>query len=445
MPKCPFAVWKPFDGSPGAYVDGHPFKVVHHTTEGPSAEAAFAAYSATRNIPHFTVDDMTIYQHVDTDLAASALRHPTGTTETNRSSAVQIELVGFAGRAKRPASLENLARLCRWIEETHNVPREWPNGHPKPAINGRDPGNHNRNEENWVNKGGHYGHSQVPNNVHWDPAYTELEVNSLMERVEPQNATPPDTETAIMGDHGTTGHHTLSPEASDMEAATGEPTFPRSNESLRAGLRAALRMNEIGDASPYQLSFAGKGKSGASFGFMQGDMAAGQSIAQVAFRAALHAAGVPEAKVAALAQRLSVHLIDNPLTPEDTKLVSDALNAPPGRQQVDAMDENIFENVCKDLDQCISSARGSGRQVTPSAQIYMILWINMTGRPTTLLDWLSGKNVSLKRPIAAPSAVVDAEDMKAYLQATAFFTENPENFPHLMHSTAAGTEIIAVA
>jgi N-acetylmuramoyl-L-alanine amidase CwlA len=70
MPKCPFAVWKPFAGSPGGYAGGHPFKIVHHTTEGSNTDGAFDAYRNTNNIPHFTVDDMTIYQHVDTDQAA---------------------------------------------------------------------------------------------------------------------------------------------------------------------------------------------------------------------------------------------------------------------------------------------------------------------------------------------------------------------------------------
>jgi hypothetical protein len=58
-----------------------PTSVAHHTTEGPSAAAAaapFAAYAATRNIPHFTVDDMTIYQCVDTG------RSLPGTTEAQR-------------------------------------------------------------------------------------------------------------------------------------------------------------------------------------------------------------------------------------------------------------------------------------------------------------------------------------------------------------------------
>jgi hypothetical protein len=32
----------------------------------------------------------------------------------------------------------------------------------------------------WKTRGGHYGHSQVPNNVHWDPGYTADEVEFLM-------------------------------------------------------------------------------------------------------------------------------------------------------------------------------------------------------------------------------------------------------------------------
>jgi len=206
MAVCPFAVQKPMAGSPGGYVGGHPFKIVHHTTEGSGADAAIATYNQTHNIPHFTVDDLTIYQHADTDVAASALRHPAGGTETNRSSAVQIELVGFAGKPKNPNSLKNMARLCRWIEQTHNVPPVWPNGYPNPPVNGQDPGNHNRNQQNWDTKGGHYGHCHVPDNTHWDPAYTQAEVATVMQAVAPEDVAP--DVAAVMADHGTSGHHT---------------------------------------------------------------------------------------------------------------------------------------------------------------------------------------------------------------------------------------------
>jgi hypothetical protein len=179
MAKCPFAQWMPLPWNAGRYVAG-PFKIVHHTTEGSTAAGAFAAYRQRHDIPHFTVDDQTIYQHLDTEVAATALAHPHGTVETNKHSAVQFELVGFAGKPKKRASLQNVGRLCRWIESTHGVPAVWPNGFPNPPKNGKDPGHHNRNEANWTTKGGHYGHCHVPVNTHWDPAYTADEVEFVM-------------------------------------------------------------------------------------------------------------------------------------------------------------------------------------------------------------------------------------------------------------------------
>ena len=93
---------------------------------------------------------------------------------------MQFELVGFAGKPKNKAGLANVGRLCRWIESTHGVPPMWPNGFPNPPVKGRDPGHHNRDQQNWVTKSGHYGHCHVPANTHWDPAYTADEVAFVM-------------------------------------------------------------------------------------------------------------------------------------------------------------------------------------------------------------------------------------------------------------------------
>lgn len=179
MAACPFATQVPITGGGGPFKGG-PFKIVHHTTEGSSAAAALAAFKANKSDPHFTVDAMMIRQHIDTDLSARALRNAPGGVQTNFDSAIQMELVGFAGRLKNKAALRNLARLCRWIEATHGIPRVWPNGAPKTAVNGKDPGGHNRDAATWDEKGGHYGHSNVPENVHWDPAYTKLEADFVM-------------------------------------------------------------------------------------------------------------------------------------------------------------------------------------------------------------------------------------------------------------------------
>ncbi len=180
MARCPFATWRPISGSCGPNLGG-PFKIVHHTTEGSSAEGAMNAFRSNRSDPHFTVDATNIFQHIDTSEGARALRNEAGGVQTNRDSAVQIELVGFAHLPKDRRALTNLARLCRWIEATHGVPRTWPAGLPRPARNGRDPGGHNRDPGIWDSESGHYGHCHVPENSHWDPAYTQPEVAFLLE------------------------------------------------------------------------------------------------------------------------------------------------------------------------------------------------------------------------------------------------------------------------
>ena len=97
MAKCPFAVWMPLEGSPGSYVREHPFKIVHHTTEGSSADGAFTTYHTTRYIPHFTVDNRTIYQHADIEISRIGTRRA-GITAT---STCPITSIGTPPTPKR--------------------------------------------------------------------------------------------------------------------------------------------------------------------------------------------------------------------------------------------------------------------------------------------------------------------------------------------------------
>jgi hypothetical protein len=220
---------------------------------------------------------------------------------------------------------------------------------------------------------------------------------------------------------------------------------PRPDSALEAALRTALRLFEIGDANPYRLSFAAKGKSGATFGFMQGDMAAAQPLVQDIFRRALDAAGIAAAEITALAKTLSVHLIQNPLSPVDTQRINAALDAPPGRALVDQMDTAIFAEVRGQLDRCAAAGVDSGRTIAPKAQIYMALWINMSGPPTVLLTWLSGQDVSMAQVVPKPGQLVDAAAMEDYLRATDFFAENPGNLPHLLQCATAGAALLGPA
>ena len=160
--------------SPGSYKGG-PFKIVIHTTEGGSAEGAFSAYRNNNTWPHFTVDQYCIYQHIDTSTSASAVLNESGGVETNRLSAIQIEMVAYAGSPKNQDMLANTAAVCAWLEEQHGIAHEWPNGRPKGS--GAD---HNRSSSNWSNKSGYYGHSQVPENHHWDPGNLSDEEFSIL-------------------------------------------------------------------------------------------------------------------------------------------------------------------------------------------------------------------------------------------------------------------------
>jgi hypothetical protein len=207
-------------------------------------------------------------------------------------------------------------------------------------------------------------------------------------------------------------------------------------EKLKPALRQALQVHEIGDKSPYQLFFAAKGKSGASFGFMQGDLAAQQPIVQRTFHQCLSESGFTEDEINGLARRLSVHLIRNPLSREETERVNAALNS--RRNLVDAMDDAILTGVYSGLDKCLATATNAHRAIQPLAQLYIAMWINMSGPPSKMLQWLAGADPQLGVRVEPPGAEVDVNAIQAYLKATSYYRENPQNFAHLEESANAG-------
>ena len=260
MPRCPFAVWKPISGPSGTYTGG-PFKIVHHTTEGSSAQGAFSAFEANRSDPHFTVDANGIFQHIDTAQSARALRNPSGGVETNRDSAVQIEVVGFAHRPKIRATLENVRRLCRWIEAAHGVPKVWPNGPPKPAVGGQDPGGHNRHAQTWDTKGGHYGHSNVPENTHWDPAYSAQEVDFLMLDSTEGVESLEEFDAIILEDPGLSSDMSRMPDHAHPNDEMSEAPEARAAPSAK---RRVAKPRKVAAATPAKRRTAVKAKAKAS-------------------------------------------------------------------------------------------------------------------------------------------------------------------------------------
>jgi hypothetical protein len=152
----------------GPYVGG-PYRGVLHTTEGDSYSGALAAYKASGNSPHFTVQGTSVWQHVPLDRAATALQHPAGTVETNRLSCVQIEIVGHAAS---PAVPPALPPLMRWIESQTGIAKVAPKFLPYPTSAGAS--SVRFTSAAWAKFGGWCGHQHVPNNDHGDPGAIDV-------------------------------------------------------------------------------------------------------------------------------------------------------------------------------------------------------------------------------------------------------------------------------
>ena len=207
------------------------------------------------------------------------------------------------------------------------------------------------------------------------------------------------------------------------------------NSALKPALMRALKVHEIGrNGDPYELSFAILGRSGASFGAMQGDLAMGGAFVRQTLRGILEAQHVPD--IDGIMRKLGVPLTGNPLSQAERSQVDDALHAE--KAAVDAMDERIAREVLEGLDECIAAAGRSGRTIDPKVQLYIALWINMTGRPTTIKAWLGGSS----ERTAAPGNPVVVADIERYLLTTKYYSEHPRNFRHLQESVDDGAALL---
>jgi hypothetical protein len=111
----------------------------------------------------------------------------------------------------------------------------------------------------------------------------------------------------------------------------------------------------------------------------------------------------------------------NPLSADDTSTANGALSCDGGRALVDAMDDTLMDVVTAGLNTCITAANTVGQTIELQALLYIALWVNMTGPPTTLRDWLSGTRQESLDPPAGP--VVTVQGIQAYLKATKYFSD----------------------
>lgn len=156
---------------PGVVLKGGSRKAIHHKTQVQS-ENAWAMYGKSSYWPTFTVGPSGTQQHLPISVGAYALANKRGGVQTNAcgSLVAQIEVVGFSGVDMPRETRAHLLGVLRWLRDVHGVPWVWPSGRPAPQA-----GPHNRNVANWLDGSGHFAHSQVPENTHWDTAYTDAE------------------------------------------------------------------------------------------------------------------------------------------------------------------------------------------------------------------------------------------------------------------------------
>lgn len=213
--------------------------------------------------------------------------------------------------------------------------------------------------------------------------------------------------------------------------------------NLIPAIKEAVKQNEIGNQSPYKLSYARLGVSGASFGVFQGDTNVSDTARQT-LRKALQADGVSDNTVARIMSLLSQRLPNgNPLSPDDTEVADSALSAETGKALVDAMDNGLFMIVMRDLNACVAAAQSKNFLIEPTALLYMAVWVNMTGPPTVLTKFLEGSSESGVLPPVGPT--VTAQDMQTYLHASRYFILHPRNFLHLQASVEAAVPLLPLA
>jgi peptidoglycan hydrolase-like protein with peptidoglycan-binding domain len=172
-----------YDSAFGGSYTGGPYKGILHTTEGSS----LPGYGGGGSAPHFTVvpdlrtKTVRIYQHFNTSRPARALLNPAGGVQTNNDSAIQIELVGTCDPRNKGKgygiywpeapkwALDGVAKLMRWIEANHGIPRRT-TSRPwvaYPDSYGDSPARMGGHE--WDTFAGWCGHQHVAENDHGDP------------------------------------------------------------------------------------------------------------------------------------------------------------------------------------------------------------------------------------------------------------------------------------
>lgn len=175
----------------GAQVDGYPWRLVLHTTEGgesQTTDSAQAGYSARGIWPHFTADirngkTWDIVQHGPLSRGATVMDNDAGgAAQTNRAHCIAIELIGQADRARELFSNEGF----RWLGtklapifgpglvQFHGPPPHRPFVDATDGWVAREDAFQRFTIEEWNTYDGVCGHCHGPEDEHYDPGKVDI-------------------------------------------------------------------------------------------------------------------------------------------------------------------------------------------------------------------------------------------------------------------------------
>lgn len=171
------ATWRGDGVSGGSYTSG-PLKLVIHTTE----TRTIPGYKDGWVAPHFTYFPAGRYfvQHTSCEVAARALLNLPGGPQTNRDSAIQLEIVCYSAKNIGDIvgglwvghldddHLRDIAKLVRWVRDEFAIPTVWP-GRQALSYAAANASGFRLAPSVWDSFAGVLGHQHVPENTHWDP------------------------------------------------------------------------------------------------------------------------------------------------------------------------------------------------------------------------------------------------------------------------------------
>jgi hypothetical protein len=185
----PEAIQLQFAYQNGGTYTGGPFRGVIHTTESKSYTPSTKSYYGHHNPPHFTMvkpgdsDEVKVYQHYPITVAARALENHKGGVQTNRQSAIQIEIAWKAAQIdKLPfAMVIKLWDWMRWVEDQTGIKRWITRKFQGPEASGlHSPAR--MTDAEWNDFNGWCGHQHVPENSHWDPGKLDIDAVTRVTR-----------------------------------------------------------------------------------------------------------------------------------------------------------------------------------------------------------------------------------------------------------------------